>query len=267
MEAIKAFVEFGIRPPISPVLKTIPTSSLAERFSSRPIASNVTADRNGPNAGVNFTPPPPQPDVTILNGQVSDQLRQVGTFDPNFLNEVNTNGAPSLGANGFVPPSLLSLFAFPQTFFHNGAAVSLDQVMENVTHRSAGTGGIDTLTNFQDRAKVVKFLQSIDAATSPIPLPESLEATEANGQTRVAAATAPTLTVNDGTGSRVTWMLAPTVTVTANPPPSGQEFSGWSGYIQILANPSLSTTTATMPSIDVTISATYADVSSGGSLQ
>ena len=195
-----------------------------------------------------------------------DQLRQVGTFDPNFLNEVNTNGAPSLGANGFVPPSLLSLFAFPQTFFHNGAAVSLDQVMENVTHRSAGTGGVDTLTNFQDRAKVVKFLQSIDAATSPIPLPESLEATEANGQTRVAAATAPTLTVNDGTGSGP-HDVGTTVTVTANPPPSGQEFSGWSGDIQILANPSLSTTTATMPSIDVTISATYADVSSGGSLQ
>jgi len=78
-------------------------------------------------------------------------------------------GAPPLGANEFVPPSLLSLFAFPQTFFHNGAALSLDEVMNNVTHRSAGTSGVDTLTNASDRAKVVAFLNSIDAASTPIP--------------------------------------------------------------------------------------------------
>src|SRR5262249_33118016 len=100
---------------------------------------------------------------------IIDQLRQVGTFDPTFLNEVNTNGAPAIGSDGFVPPSLLSLFAFPQVFFHNGRATSLDEVMLNVTHRSAGTGGVDTLTNAADRAKLVKFIRSIDAATPPIP--------------------------------------------------------------------------------------------------
>jgi hypothetical protein len=41
--------------------------------------------------------------------------------------------------------------------------------MNNVTHRSAGTSGVDTLTNPADRAKVVRFLESIDAATIPIP--------------------------------------------------------------------------------------------------
>ena len=50
------------------------------------------------------------------------------------------------------------------------------------------------------------------------------------------------------------------VTVRADPPPPGKEFAGWSGDIQILANPSEETTTATITSIDVTISATYADV-------
>jgi cytochrome c peroxidase len=68
-----------------------------------------------------------------------------------------------------VPPSLLSIHAFPQTFFHNGAATSLDDVLNNVTHRSAGTGGVDTLTNPSDRAGIVRFLLSIDAATTPIP--------------------------------------------------------------------------------------------------
>jgi hypothetical protein len=37
-----------------------------------------------------------------------------------------------------------------------------------VTHRSAGTGGVDTLSNAADRDKVVQFLLSIDAKTVPI---------------------------------------------------------------------------------------------------
>ena len=93
----------------------------------------------------------------------------MGTFDATALNEVTTNGVPSLvGPDGFVPASLLSLFAFPQTFFHNGAATSLDEVLDNVTHRAAGTGGVDTLSSAADRAKLVRFLESIDARTTPI---------------------------------------------------------------------------------------------------
>ena len=83
---------------------------------------------------------------------------------------------------------------------------------------------------------------------------DSMEATAATA----TAATAPTLTVNGGSGSGQ-HDVGTTVTVTANPPPSGQQFAGWSGDIQILANPVMPTTPATMPSIDVTITATYAD--------
>jgi hypothetical protein len=42
-------------------------------------------------------------------------------------------------------------------------------VLQNVTHRSGGTGGVDTLSNPADRTKVVRFLQSIDAGTTPFP--------------------------------------------------------------------------------------------------
>jgi cytochrome c peroxidase len=112
-------------------------------------------------------PPPPNP-AEIVTGQIVAQLRQVGTFNPAALNEVNANGAPSVGVLGFVPPSLLSIHAFPQAFLHNGAATSLDEVLDNVTHRSAGTGGVDTLTNSGDRAKLVRFLLSIDSSTPPI---------------------------------------------------------------------------------------------------
>jgi hypothetical protein len=74
----------------------------------------------------------------------------------------------------------------------------------------------------------------------------------------LATSSAQTLTVNDGSGSGP-HVAGEQVIVTADPPPPGQKFAGWSGDTQILANPSLSTTTATMPSIDVTISATYAE--------
>jgi hypothetical protein len=107
----------------------------------------------------------------VAAGQLVSELRNVGTFDPTLFNEVRQNAAPPLGAAGFVPPSLLSIHAFPQTFFHGGVAGSLDDVMANVTHRSAGTSGVDTLTNAADRSKLVKFLLSIDAATPAIPIP------------------------------------------------------------------------------------------------
>jgi len=93
----------------------------------------------------------------------------VDTFDPTVLNEVRQNAVAPLGADGFVPPSLLSIFAFPQTFLHNGIAPSLGAVLENVQHRSVGTLGVDTLTNAADRSKLVKFLLSIDGFTDPIP--------------------------------------------------------------------------------------------------
>jgi len=108
--------------------------------------------------------------AAIKNGQILNQLRAVGTFDPSALNEVTANGAsPVVGPDGFVPDSLLSIFAFPQTFLHNGSAASLEDVLDNVSHRSAGTGGVDVLTNAGDRAALIRFLLSIDARTRPIP--------------------------------------------------------------------------------------------------
>jgi hypothetical protein len=49
------------------------------------------------------------------------------------------------------------------------------------------------------------------------------------------------------------------VIVRADPPPAGQEFAGWAGDIAILANPFLPTTMAIMPSMNVSLSATYSD--------
>jgi cytochrome c peroxidase len=166
-DAIKTFVQFGIRAPKSPQAPFDP-DVIAGGALFR--AANCQGCHGGPqwsSGKVRFTPPPAA--GLIVNGQLLGELRSVGTFDAAAFNEVRQNAAPPLGAAGFVPPSLLSLHAFPQTFLHNGAATSLDEVLNNVVHRSAGTSGVDILSNAADRAKIVRFLLSIDAATVPIP--------------------------------------------------------------------------------------------------
>lgn len=168
-DALKAYIQFGIRAPISPADKNDPDVIAGEALFRAANCQQCHGGASWSSSRVRFTPPPPAADVVA--GQLIAELRPVGTFDPAVANEVRQNAAPPLGAAGFVPPSLLSLFAFPQTFFHNGVATSLDQVMNNVTHRAAGTGGVDTLANPVDRQKLVKFLLSIDADTPPIAIP------------------------------------------------------------------------------------------------
>lgn len=110
------------------------------------------------------------------------------------------------------------------------------------------------------------FASSLSVLEStPVPGATANQASSSSSASARAGTTAvggATLTVNDGSGGGG-YDLGAIVTVTADPPPPGQEFSGWSGDTQILANPSAETTTATIPSIDVTITATYADVPSG----
>ena len=93
---------------------------------------------------------------------------------------------------------------------------------------------------------------------------KDLLSTNENTRMEAPAPGAHALTVNDGRGSGH-HVAGASVTVTADAPPAGQRFAGWSGDIQILANPFLSTTMATMPSMDVTVNATFTDVSSGES--
>jgi len=166
-DALKAFVQFGIRAPISPVSSQDPNVITGRTLFG---SAGCAVCHGGPQwtrSRIDFTPPPAA--GLISNTQLIGQLRTVGTFDPAAFNEIRATAAPPLGANGFVPPSLLSIFAFPRTFFHNGAADSLAAVLNNVTHRSAGTGGVDTLTHAADRQRLIDFLLSIDADTAPFP--------------------------------------------------------------------------------------------------
>src|SRR6185436_702330 len=112
-----------------------------------------------------FTPPP---DASILKGpQVIGVLRNVGTFNPNNPNEIRDVLSPAaLGADGYVPPSLLGAHAFPP-YLHNGSAPTVLAVLDLVQHRSAGTGGVDALGDADDREALARFVESIDASTRP----------------------------------------------------------------------------------------------------
>jgi len=99
-------------------------------------------------------------------------LREVGTFNAADANEVKQNGTPGAGALGFNPPSLLGAFGLAP-YLHNGSAQTLADVMALKKHRSAGLlpGAPDPLDDAAKRADIVKFLESIDASTTPFNLP------------------------------------------------------------------------------------------------
>lgn len=170
-DALKAFMQFGIRPPISPVPQNDPDAAAGRAIFA---AANCQLCHGGPqwtSSRINFTPAPAASGVDA-DGQLPDQLRSVGTFNAGFFNEVRANGSDnSLGAAGFVPPSLLSIGAFRGVFLHNGSANTLGEVLNNTAHRTAGipNAPVDPLDSAADRLKVVKFLESIDAKTPIFP--------------------------------------------------------------------------------------------------
>ena len=74
------------------------------------------------------------------------------------------------------------------------------------------------------------------------------------------------LTVNSGTGGGSYGAGTP-VNVSANLPPMGQQFAGWTGHTSMLASSSAESTTANMPASDATITATYQSTSTGSGLR
>jgi len=138
-------------------------------------AANCQQCHGGPKwtrSTISYTPPP-SPSV-IIGAELQDQLIPVGTFDISQVNELRSNPADisqsinPLGVVGFNPPSLFSVHE-TAPYLHSGAAQTLEDVLQNVTHRSAGTGGVDTLSNAADRARIVTFLRSIDQTTPIFP--------------------------------------------------------------------------------------------------
>ena len=138
----------------------------------------------GPNwtiSQLDYTPPPAATEV--VDAQLVRFLCRVGTFDAalftdNVSNEIRANNAANVqarGVLGFNVPSLISVFA-SAPYLHSGAAATLDDVLDNETHRRAGQAGNFDILDFPFfRRLLVRFLRSIDRDTEPLdpgPLPD-----------------------------------------------------------------------------------------------
>ncbi len=187
LDAVTEYTKRGIRSPITGENAADP---LVQQGRQLFIQANCQACHGGSfwtNSIRDFNPPPPA--NRLATGQAPEPplqfvlsvLRRVGTF--NAANPVEHTAANQaqrpLGAQGFNVPSLIGVGALGP-YNHNGECESLDCVLTNVTHRSAGVGGVDVLTNANDRAALARFLRSIDLNTRPIPL-SRLQTAKAEG--------------------------------------------------------------------------------------
>ena len=155
-------------------------------FTSPPASAQIFTERNP----TNFTGNP------VATQYLDRFLRNIGTFNLGvpgqgnpFFNNIGADekAAPAvvggvqqaaqdgLGIDynsdgkgiGFNVPSLLGSHLL-QPFYHNGAAESLSAVVSNVTHRTGGGRIPDQLSSPTDQLYVVRFLESIDAASAPV---------------------------------------------------------------------------------------------------
>ena len=173
LDAIATYLAVGVRAPIAPLgnLKKNNIKKGRELFED----AGCQNCHGGPNwtiSRLDYTPPPAASE--IVDAQLVRFLCRVGTFDANLFtdgvsNEIRANNTANVqarGVLGFNVPSLIAVFA-GAPYLHSGAAPTLDAVLENVTHRSAGSGGQDTLSKSKDRERLVEFLKSIDRSTAP----------------------------------------------------------------------------------------------------
>jgi YVTN family beta-propeller protein len=174
LDAIATYLALGVRAPISPLGSNNPSVKRGRKLFENAGCQNCHGGADWTSSIVDFTPPPAA--TEIVDAQLVRFICRVGTFDPTLFtdgtgNEIRANNAANVqarGALGINVPSLISVFA-SAPYLHSGAAPTLDAVLENVTHRSAGSAGVDTLSSANDRRAVVRFLQSIDRDTEAFP--------------------------------------------------------------------------------------------------
>jgi cytochrome c peroxidase len=102
------------------------------------------------------------------NNLTFNYLENVGTFDVNNPLEVRDNATAStaLGANGFNPPSLLSI-RYHAPYLHRGQAQTLPEVFPLHTLPALGNAAISTLPA-ADQADLLVFLNAIDGTTDQL---------------------------------------------------------------------------------------------------
>jgi YVTN family beta-propeller protein len=173
LDAIATYLALGVRAPISPVPSHNVGAQLGRVIFEVQGCQNCHGGKNWTISALDYTPPPVATDV--VDAQLVRFLCRVGTFDSglfsdNVSNEIRANTAVNTqarGVLGFNVPSLISVFA-SAPYLHSGAAASLNDVLDNVTHRTAGRADhADFLGVPAFRRFLVQFLRSIDRDTPP----------------------------------------------------------------------------------------------------
>ena len=174
LDAIATYLAIGVRAPISPIPSHNVRAELGRVIFEVQGCQNCHGGKNWTISALDYTPPPAANEV--VDAQLVRFLCRVGTFDASLFtdgvsNEIRANAAANIqarGALGINVPSLISVFA-SAPYLHSGAAASLDDVLGNVTHRTAGRADhLDFLGVPLFRRLLVQFLTSIDRDTSPI---------------------------------------------------------------------------------------------------
>lgn len=164
-DAITAYVK-TIRTPLAPEKADDPDVQEGRKFFKKVGCAECHGGALWSKSRVQFQPPPPANEVT--DQQLTGQLVNVGTFNPNNPHEVR--GAPAnlnqqaRGALGFNPPSLLGVHQRERFLTHDGTVTSFEQLFDNPAH--VGTNA--KLQKASVRKKIIKFLRSIDDTTAPI---------------------------------------------------------------------------------------------------
>lgn len=165
-DSIAAYVA-SIRSPLSPFSASDPDVKAGRKFFEQAGCVTCHAGPLWSTALRDFTPPPPAD--RIKDGQIINALKQVGTFDPNKTHEIIGTGATigrtANGIDGYSPTSLLGAF-FNAPYLHDGSALTIEEVLNNPMH--VGTSKV--LAKPKKRAKLVKFVLSIDDRTEPFPI-------------------------------------------------------------------------------------------------
>ncbi|MBI4859549.1 MAG: hypothetical protein HY815_04715 [Candidatus Riflebacteria bacterium] len=166
---LENYLRRGVRAPISPLRGSVdPDIPLGNQLFAKAGCNTCHGGSKWTVSRRIYTPPPylgPSSTMTLSSqGEFIEALRPVDTF---FALERTATNRVALGANGFNPPSLLGAWAFPP-YFHNGQATTLEEVLIRpvvgaAQHKDAGVPG--QLESEVDRARLIRFLESIDDAT------------------------------------------------------------------------------------------------------
>jgi YVTN family beta-propeller protein len=172
LDAIATYLAKGVRAPISPVGSQNIGTQVGRLIFEAQGCQNCHGGKNWTISVLDYTPPPAASEIT--DAQLHRFLCRVGTFDPGLFtapgNEIRANNLANVqarGVLGFSVPSLISVFA-SAPYLHSGAAARLEDVLDNVSHRTAGRSDhLDILSVPLFRTLVARFLRSIDRDTEP----------------------------------------------------------------------------------------------------